>query len=580
MDIHDTLTPWAWRLDPPSASSASLGPSTSASLISTDSLTSFSHFSTQISADGVFWQDFAPTGRCLSQRAKKKMRLHRFDSDEGEGEGESQAEAEGDTKEMVNEAVDQKDAGSEDKFVNTLRRISSKVSVSGQEAGKDVDERSLERVRANAEETENGMHTGKASAPPPFATSSTSARRPKQNDLNSKSAVSSTHLIAHAIHEHTLSNDSFIHSADRDALPAPLTYKETLRLTRLIAMIFRFPKASRRIFRQRSLSRRTPIQGAASTCDSASASSSKTTSSSNFRANTSSLAATTATRSSSEADSGTQIRLKSKYTTESSSRKTLRILAKVHPEDARRDSSAVLKLIALIPATLPARILCVEWIVWLAIQAKRDEKGNIFLPDQAYLTSKQSAEVKAGDTLFRADGEVDATFKIEDVDEGVGSKKVTRSKRQRLGEEVPSIPLPEFWRRPSSSSSTMTLVTLSSDDTSRILQPDEISSLDNSEAREALDRKSSMLGKRNKVVNLSKLLAERMREKRQAKALLLRTHQTLRKRKKNPDGTDAGSTVQAAASATMNGEEHEQDLTVLDAKTIANTIANSGVARA
>ncbi len=58
-----------------------------------------------------------------------------------------------------------------------------------------------------------------------------------------------THLIARAIHRHALAEGNLDHENQfrRKNHPPPLTYKETVRLVRLIAMIFRFPKSSRRI---------------------------------------------------------------------------------------------------------------------------------------------------------------------------------------------------------------------------------------------------------------------------------------------------------------------------------------------
>ncbi len=124
------------------------------------------------------------------------------------------------------------------------------------------------------------------------------------------------------------------------------------------------------------------------------------------------------------------------------------MLAKIHRDDAQPDSAAVLKLLALLPAALPARVESAEWIVELAIKSEADEFGNVLLSDRAYLpASYYSNQDRVEDGEARTDVAGIYQVKKEDKEEGEEGGKVTRSMRQKSGQEVPSIPLPEFWRK-------------------------------------------------------------------------------------------------------------------------------------
>ena len=79
-----TSAPWAWRLDPHSGSSSSLGPTVSTTHLASDPLTPLSRSSASSSADSIFWQDFRPTGQQPFIRMSKSTKLHRFDSDDEE----------------------------------------------------------------------------------------------------------------------------------------------------------------------------------------------------------------------------------------------------------------------------------------------------------------------------------------------------------------------------------------------------------------------------------------------------------------------------------------------------------------
>ncbi|SPO20908.1 uncharacterized protein UTRI_00385 [Ustilago trichophora] len=541
----DTSTPWAWRLDPQSGYSSSLGPSTSASLISTDPLSSLSNpLAGSSSADGVFWQDFQPTLKRLSSKQRKRARLHRFDSDQ-----------EDDKTITLNAQGEKAAAASEDEDANELRHISSEASDSEDDKRK-ASQSEKDDVKT---EGEDPNFESKSNISPREVATLTQARRSgrKQPDP----AMSATQLIAQAIHAHVSSGtEDVTQHMTHEVSPSPLTYKETVRLVRLIAMLFRFPKSSRRIVRRRARNNQSTDE----------------TSASHPSSGSSSAAATEET-----------IELKYKYRSESTSSSASshkpRIVARVHPDDTKPDSRAVLKLIALIPAALPARVNCVDWVVDVAIEARRDEIGNILLPDRAYTSARQRV------------GVAEAMVKPEDQEGGETEGKVTRSMRQRLGQDAPSIPLPEFWRRreikqEDGKESGCKIESDSTPDPSLPEQPAEEAEVDALTAIAPQDHTSNLTSEdteptpqqqqsdsgmlmqaetrriKSKVVNLSKLLAERMREKRRMKTLLLRTHQSLRKRRSTTD------------SDGKSAEEGEEEGMEADAETLANTVANSGKA--
>lgn len=453
------------------------------------------------------------------------MRLHRFDSDDQDGDATLQPKKE----------KDEAAAGSEDEDANGLGDSSCSSSEDDEDDVDDQD-RGGTKVKGEIKQEDN---TDCVSSPPGLVTS----RPVKPARLTrEEAAASSTRHIAHVISSHASSS---ISSDQNFSAPPPLTYKETVRLVRLIAMIFRFPKPLRRVSRQRKRQR---------------------TSTESDTAAPSSSASTDLSTTSTIDDTKLQIELKPKYSTSSSRRP--RLLAKVHPEDAQKDSAAVLKLLALIPAALPARVPHAEWVVGLAMRARRDEHGNIFLPDDAYGAPDEEVRVKK-----------------EEEEEGLEGQ-VTRAKRQRLGQEAPAIPWPDFWRRnrggeagcktKSEGDATefssakeeeaevdglLLAVSASSDEV-----PGERSRIEIEQAAE----ERSEAGGRSRVVNLSKLLAERMRDKRQAKTLLLRTHQSLRKRKSQAD--ESGLESGEAAAEEVGQEEMDE----VDPETAANTLANSG----
>ncbi|SPO19994.1 uncharacterized protein UTRI_00385_B [Ustilago trichophora] len=550
----DTSTPWAWRLDPLSGHSSSLGPSTSASLISTDPLSSLSKpLAGSSSADGVFWQEFRPPLKRLSRKQRKRARLHRFDSDE-----------EDDKTVTLNEEGRKAEAASEDEDANDLGHTSSEGSDS-----EDDDKKSSQSENNDSKtEMEGSNSESKSNISPQEAASLTQARlsRRKQHDP----AISSTQLIAHAIHSHISSGtEDVTQHAAHEISPSPLTYKETVRLTRLIAMLFRFPKSSRRIVRRRARNNQLADETPASHPSSAS----------------STAAATEAA-----------VKIKSKYRSEStpssSSSRKPRILARVHQDDAKLDSRAVLQLIALIPAALPARVGCVDWVVEIATEARRDEIGNILLPDRAYTTARQRL------------GLCQDAVKAEEQEGSETVGKVTRSMRQRLGQDAPSIPLPEFWRRrgikQEDDRESGPKVESDFTDPSLPEQPAEEAEVDALTATAPQDQISNSTSDdtestpqqsvegtvmqaetsrtKSKVVNLSKLLAERMREKRQMKTLLLRTHQSLRKRKSTAEDDGERGKESSAGVAEGEGEDEEEGMEA-DAETLANTVANSGATR-
>lgn len=504
----DTSSSWAWRLDQASSSS-------STAFVSTDPLSSLSKTSPEEGAsDEIFWQDFRPARSRPSRRDRKRARLSRFDSDE---EDESGAQ------------VDAADAAeSEEDEASGLGQTSSEGSVTDDEHH----EHASSGGTALKVEAVDGNTNGSATI---------DSKASKQSDTSE----SSTHLIARAIHRHALADGN----ADQETLlqhPSPLTYKETVRLVRLIAMIFRFPKSSRRIVRRRHRST-DPTSSAASTSTSVPDAST-------------SLISTASTSTSSPADASSSIELKPKYLASNSRRP--RILARVHPDDAHPSSPAVLKLIALIPVALPSRVACVEWVVDVAVQARRDEYGNILLPNTAYQSGAER------------DGSVDVDGDVKKEEEG--GAKVTRSMRQRLAKEVMALPFPEFWRRRSGrvKDETPDVTVEEQDALSALVSSDQhaeapvaTSSQDLSDnAPSSSPAPSTDETPRVRVHNLSKLLAERMRDKRQAKTLLLRTHQSLRKRSSGEDDS-----VAAGETAATEEEEEEE----VDAETLANTIANS-----
>ena len=80
--------------------------------------------------------------------------------------------------------------------------------------------------------------------------------------------------------------------------------------------------------------------------------------------------------------------------------------------------------------------------------------------------------------------------------------------------------------------------------------------------------RSTSTDREMKTANLSKLIAERMRSKREAKTLLLRTHPLLRKPKSHDTTACISSNI--AIETAESSQERE-----VDAQTAANTVANS-----
>ncbi|KAF6766804.1 hypothetical protein PSEUBRA_000346 [Kalmanozyma brasiliensis GHG001] len=532
--IANMTAPWAWTLDTASSSSTLAGPSSSSAFVSTDPLSSLSNTSVERTAtDEIFWQDFRPK-RCpikVARREKKRARLSRFDSDDGE-HVDVDAGVKTEEDELATSA-DAAEAGeSEEDEASGAGQTSSEGSVTNDDT-EDLPPSSVTEIKIEDEVTDT-----KDSPSIGAACKQTRQTQPE-------AAAYATHLIARAIHRHALLDGEadIAASAVTHDSPSPLTYKETVRLVRLVAMIFRFPKSSRRIVRRRRP--RPSDSNPDSTLDSSTASASTS-------------AASTST---------SIIELKPKYVS-STSRKP-RILAKIHPDDALPHSAAVLKLIALIPAALPSRVGCVDWIVDIAVQARRDEYGNILLPNSAYECGTGRGESE--------DTEIgNVTIKKEDEEEQEG--KVTRSRRLRAGtsglalaravdaeadlkaEEQDAVATPDTSLAVEEQVDSHTSTPMDSSDAAPFSSP--LSS--------AIAPPDESAPRKPKLNNLSKLLAERMREKREAKTLLLRTHQSLRK-KRSVDAED--DSVSREEAGVVAAEEDEGD--DMDTETLANTIANS-----
>ncbi|GAK62339.1 uncharacterized protein PAN0_001d0539 [Moesziomyces antarcticus] len=503
--------PWTWRLDPSSGSASVLGPSPSSIAVSADPLSALAHSTDAASADDIVWHDFRPPPRPTAARqARKRARLNRFDSDDDED-------------------LDQ-----------TLRTVPSTHNHAGAVPGPlaelDAKEAREDEDAGMASTSSSDSESNDEDTPLPRPGSSqacllqgetrkpdtSSQRAPKPTRTSSEDAFAqSTRLMAHTIYTYSLADAK---RAEKTDAPSPLTYKETVRLVRLIAMIFRFPKPSRRVSRQHT--------------DSVDIASPPPSSSSGSTP-------TLAVKDESD-DETIKIELKPKYLASASgggSRRP-RMLARVHPEDTRMDSAAVLKLLALVPSALPARVEDAAWIAGLAVRARRDEYGNILLPHAAYAPA-QPADTHTGSTNSKEENE--------------GPQKVTRSLVHKLGREPPAIPLPQFWRRRSPSASMQELDCEEENAAERSLLQAEVEV----EALTAIatpQQDALTTEKRGRsVVNLSRVLADRMREKRQAKTLLLRTHPTLRKRR----------TAQPPSEAVQHAENEA------DALTAANTAANA-----
>ncbi|KAJ9476841.1 DNA replication complex GINS protein PSF3 [Pseudozyma hubeiensis] len=580
MDVADsgadnTSAPWSWRLDSHAATSSSLGPSASASFVSTDPLASLSKATVAASSDEISWQNFRLSGKETTRKDRKRQRLHRFDSDQDEEDGADRTirvKQEGEN--VMNARI--ADVESEEDDAAGLGDSSSEESDAlGDEKGEDIRSASQVKVEGSTDSSAS-VHRKRG--------------RPRRTQV--ESSTSSVHTIAKAIHKriaHSSDGHMDAVSSTGDESPTPLTYKETVRLVRLISMIFRFPKSSRRIVRRRSRFDQDHTLSASSSTSPASTSASIT----------------------SEASTSTHQALPPHLPPPRSTTQKPRILAKIHPDDASPDSPAVLKLIALIPAALPARIDCADWIVDLAVKARRDEYGNVFLPNSAYASVKDeemdgSAEAERSDSVDVVGGR---GVKGENV-------KVTRLVRQRLGREAPSIPLPGFWKRrgegervkvegvddtgtvkgeqevsmfgvegqgqlpgrekdqvhavirPPADSDPTIIPTLPP--ATFISEQETSSQPPSSSPPPSSGHTTSSRASGRRTVNLSKVLAERMREKRQAKTLLLRTHQSLRKRKSS-ESEDAQKDAD---------EDHEDEDMGVDDETLRNTIANRRVSGA
>ncbi|GAC95567.1 hypothetical protein PHSY_003143 [Pseudozyma hubeiensis SY62] len=521
------------------------------------------------SSDEISWQNFRLPKKKTTRRDKKRQRLHRFDSDHDDEDGsdrtirvkqEGETVMDGETEGLDSEA---------DEAVGLSESSSEESNASEDENGEDLASASQIKVEESTDSSAS-VHRKRG--------------RPKHTQV--ESSISSVHTIAKAIRKRAdLSSDVPMDAFDsaHNISPAPLTYKETVRLVRLISMIFRFPKSSRRIVRRRSRSDQDQTPSASSS------------------ASPSSMAIPITT----EASTSTHQPLPPHHLLPRSSSRKHRILAKIHQEDASRDSPAILKLIALIPAALPARIDCADWIVDLAVKARRDEYGNVFLPNSAYSSVKgeemgASLEVERSDSVDAVGGGVEG----EEV-------KVTRSVRQRSGMEAPSIPLPGFWKRrgegekakvegvddteslkkeqevsaigvdgqgqtpgretdqvhavirPPNSSDPAIIPALHP--AASISEQDSASHPPSSSPPPSSGHTTSSSASGRRTVNLSKVLAERMREKRHAKTLLLRTHHSLRKKKSCED-----------RDAPVTADEDGEDQDSVDDETLRNTIANRG----
>lgn len=578
MDIADggvdVSMPWSWRLDSPAATSSSLGPSASASFVSTDPLASLSNATVAASSDEISWQNFRLSGKETTRKNRKRQRLHRFDSDQDEENGADRTIRVKQEGENVISARTADVESEEDDAVGLDDSSSEEYDAFGDEHEEETESASQVKVEESTD-----------------SPASVHRKRGRPRSTQVASSTSLVHTIAKAIHKRTAhSSDGQIDAVPStgDNSPTPLTYKETVRLVRLISMIFRFPKSSRRIVRRRSHSDHDHTFSASSSASPSSTSASIT----------------------SEASTFTHQPLPPHLPPPRSTTRKPRILAKIHPEDTSPNSPAVLKLIALIPAALPARIDCADWIVDLAVKARRDEYGNVFLPNSAYASVRGEEEMDASAEAERSDS-VDAVAGGREE----GEIKVTRSVRQRLGREAPSIPLPGFWKRrgegekvkvedvddtgffeegqeasridkdgqgrtpgrvedqghalirTSNSSDSATVPALPS--TSSIPEQDPASHPPSSSPPPSSAHITSSRASGYRTVNLSKVLAERMREKRQAKTLLLRTHQSLRKRKSS-EGEDA----------QKDADEDDEDQDIVDDETLRNTIANRRVSGA
>ncbi len=385
--------PWTWRLDPSSGSASVLGPSPSTIAVSADPLSALAQSTETASADDIVWHDFGPPPRPTSARqARKRARLNRFDSDDDEDldqtlRTEPSSHDHADAVPGPVAELDAQEAREDDENAG----LASTCSSDSESNDEDPPLREPQASQSCSLQLETRKHP---------EISLQKAR--KSTRTNSEDAFAeSTRLMAHTIYTYSLADEA--KRPENTDPPSPLTYKETVRLVRLIAMIFRFPKPTRRVSR-----RHTDSAGIASP-----PSSSQST-------------PTPAVKDESD-DETIKIELKPKYLSSASgggSRRP-RMLARVHPEDTRVDSAAVLKLLALVPSVLPARVACAAWIVALAVRARRDEYGNILLPDSAY-ASAQPADTHTGSTTCKGENE--------------GPQKITRSLVHKLGREAPAIP--------------------------------------------------------------------------------------------------------------------------------------------
>ncbi|ETS63576.1 hypothetical protein PaG_01874 [Moesziomyces aphidis] len=507
--------PWTWRLDPSSGSASVLGPSPSTIAVSADPLSALAQSTETASADDIVWHDFGPPPRPTSARqARKRARLNRFDSDDDENfdqtlRTEPSSHDHADAVPGPVAELDAQEAREDDENAG----LASTCSSDSESNDEDPPLREPQASQSCSLQLETRKHP---------EISLQKAR--KSTRTNSEDAFAeSTRLMAHTIYTYSLADEA--KRPENTDPPSPLTYKETVRLVRLIAMIFRFPKPTRRVSRRHT--------------DSADIASPPSSSQST---------PTPAVKDESD-DEKFKIELKPKYLSSASdggSRRP-RMLARVHPEDTRVDSAAVLKMLALVPSVLPARVGDAAWIVNLAVRARRDEYGNILLPDSVY-ASAQPADTHTGSTTCKGENE--------------GPQKITRSLVHKLGREAPAIPLPQFWRRRSPSASATHESDCKEHNAQERPLPNAQANVETLTTSAAETQQDAAAAEESgeRAVNLSRLLADRMREKRQAKTLLLRTHPTLRKRRP----------AQTSSQAVQHDAENEAD-----ALTAANTAANA-----
>ncbi|PWZ02691.1 hypothetical protein BCV70DRAFT_196937 [Testicularia cyperi] len=344
--------------------------------------------------------------------------------------------------------------------------------------------------------------------------------------------VSELESEAHGVLESAVYKDNGATSNEQHQ--SPLTLKETQRLCRLISIVFRYgPLEENHALAPVSL---TQNPDKYTTCESDAVSTSKV-----------------------KLEHG--IQLKDKYLPKhsaASSRQAARLVSKILPEDADASSLAASKLRALISTSLPRRTtdFAKDWITQIATQSLKDRRGNILLPDSAYVDQEPTEHAHVG---------------IETETTGSSSnshgRKLTRAALRESGAEAPPIPLPGFWRRRAAATAGKQTIKTESDSdgmassdssdvkpgatdvvgASSTAATDESTPAPASSTDESLGENTTAIREKSaerdrdlsssaapcfiQLENLSVVLAARNEEKRQAQILLLRTHKRLRKPK-------------------------------------------------